>query len=70
MRALLLVVTLILAGCIPQEDAPGADVIWQSDDGMERVVQMGPCTKTQTKSKYAEEWYTTYTGCASSTAVP
>lgn len=53
---------LFLFACTPREQLQGGTVIWQSTDNEERVIQVGPCVKTQTY--YSGEWYTTHTECA------
>lgn len=54
---------LTLAACAPREELSGAVVIWASEDGMDRVVQLGPCVKTQAYDDYSYAWRTTHTEC-------
>jgi hypothetical protein len=61
MKRLLVVAALLITACSPREDVEGGVVIWQSDNGEDRVVQLGPCVKTQTHGYSG--WYTTHTEC-------
>jgi len=60
----------VLTGCAPRENLAGAEVIWQSDDGQERVVRVGPCVKTQGYDDYSQVWRTTHTECAAESPEP
>jgi hypothetical protein len=69
--ALLWMLIVSAVGCTPSERLTGGTVIWQSTDGQERVVQIGPCVKTQRADSYSNAgWDTTYTQCAVPSAAP
>ncbi len=59
-----LVVAGLLGACGVRENLAGGTVVWQSTDGKDRVVQVGPCVKTQHYDDTAAAWYTTATQCA------
>jgi hypothetical protein len=58
------ILAALATACTPEEKLAGGTVIWQSTDGQERVVQLGPCVKTQTADSLTSAgWDTTYTQC-------
>ena len=69
-RLVIVAAFLALAACAPREQLDGASVVWSSADGQERVVVMGPCTKTQVWDDYVHAWYTTFTQCSAPSFAP